>query len=53
MCVALNECQSEISFSFLAWFGGLNVKNKGVLNRVVNQCGKVVNEKARKFDCTV
>ena len=36
---------SVLSFSFLAWFGGLNVKNKGVLNIVVNQCGKVVNEK--------
>ena len=40
-----SNIESVLSFSFLAWFGGLNVKNKGVLNKVVNQCGTVVNEK--------
>ena len=34
--------ESVLTFSFLCWFGGLNVKSKNVLNKVVNVCGKVV-----------
>jgi hypothetical protein len=36
--------ESVLTFGFLCWFGGLNVKNRNVLNRVVNVCGKVVGE---------
>ena len=38
---------SVLTFSFLCWFGigGLNVKSKNVLNKVVNACGKVVGER--------
>jgi hypothetical protein len=36
--------ESVLTFGFLCWFGGLSVKNKNVLNRVVNVCGKVVGE---------
>ena len=28
--------ESVLTFSFLCWFGGLNVKSKNVLNKVVN-----------------
>ena len=28
--------ESVLTFSFLCWFGGLNVKGKNVLNKVVN-----------------
>ena len=35
---------SVLTFSFLCWFGGLNVKSKNILNKVVNVCGKVVCE---------
>jgi hypothetical protein len=28
--------ESVLTFGFLCWFGGLSVKNKNVLNRVVN-----------------
>ena len=32
--------ESVLTFSFLqSWFGGLNVKSKNVLNKVVNVCG--------------
>ncbi|MCB4773329.1 MAG: hypothetical protein LGB05_06880 [Sulfurovum sp.] len=37
--------ESVLTFSFLCWFGGLNVKSKNVLNKVVNVCGKVVGER--------
>ena len=37
--------QSFLTFSFLCWFGGLNVKSKNVLNKVVNVRGKVVGER--------
>ena len=36
--------ESVLTFGFLCWFEGLSVKNKNVLNRVVNVCGKVVGE---------
>jgi hypothetical protein len=36
--------ESVLTFGFLCWFGGLSVRNKNVLNRVVNVCGKVVGE---------
>ena len=29
--------ESILTFSFLGWFGGLNVKSKNVLNKVVNR----------------
>ena len=32
-------------FLFLSWFGGLSVKNKNVLMRVVNVCGREVGER--------
>ena len=37
--------ESVLTFSFLCWFGGLNVKSKNILNKVVNVCGKVVGER--------
>ena len=37
--------ESVLTFSFLCWFGGLNVKSKNVLNKVVNVCGRVVGER--------
>ena len=40
--VVLNQF---LTFSFLCWFGGLNVKSKTFLNKVVNVCGKVVGER--------
>ena len=36
-----------LTFSFLCWFGGLNVKSKTVLNKVVIVCGKVVGERQK------
>jgi len=37
--------ESVLTFGFVCWFGGLNVRNKSVLNKVVNVCGRVVGEK--------
>ena len=37
--------ESVLTFSLLCWFGGLKVKSKNVLNKVVNVCGKVVDER--------
>ena len=37
--------QSVLTFGFLCWFGGLSVRNKNVLDRIVKVCGKVVGEK--------
>ena len=37
--------ESVLTVLFLCWFGGLNVKSKNVLNKVVNVCGKVVGER--------
>ena len=34
--------ESVLTFSFLAWYGSLNVKNKNVLERVVKVCSKIV-----------
>ena len=34
--------ESFLTFLFLCWLGGLNVKSKNVLNKVVNVRGKVV-----------
>ena len=41
--------ESFLTFSFLSWFGGLNVKIKNVLNKVVNVYGKVVGERQEQF----
>ena len=37
--------ESVLTFFFLCSFGGLNVKSRNVLNKVVNVCGKVVGER--------
>ena len=37
--------ESVLTLLFLCWFGGLDVKSKNVLNKVVNVCGKVVGER--------
>ena len=37
--------ESVLTFAFLCWFGGLNMKSKNVPNKVVNVCGKVVGER--------
>ena len=37
--------ESVLTFLFMCWFGGLNVKSKNVLYKVVNVCGKVVGER--------
>ena len=49
--------ESVLTFSFLCWFAGLNVKSKNVLNKVVNVCGKVVGERqehlSQLYECCV
>ena len=46
LCTFCRSCiESVLIFLFLCWFGGLNVKSKSVLNKVVNVCGKVVGER--------
>ena len=37
--------ESVLTFGFVCWFGGLTVKNKNVLERVVNVSGKVIGKK--------
>ena len=37
--------ESILTFSFLCWFGGLSVKCKSVMSRIVNVCSKVIGEK--------
>ena len=37
--------ESVLIFSFLCWFRGLKVKSKNVLNKGVNECGKVASER--------
>ena len=37
--------ESVLTFSFICWYGSLNVKNKNVLNKVVNVCSKIVGVK--------
>jgi len=34
--------ESVLTFSFICWFGSLCVKNRSVLDRVVNVCSKIV-----------
>ena len=45
-----------ISFN-MCWFGGVTVKSKSVLNKVVNVCGKVVGERQEQlsqlYECRV
>ena len=41
--------ESVLTFGFMCWFGGLNVKNKNVLERVVNVSGKVTGEKQQSL----
>ena len=41
--------ESVPTFSFWCWFGGLNVKSKNILNKVVNVCCKVVGERQEQL----
>ena len=50
LCTFYRSCiESVLTFSFLYWFGGLNVKSKNVLNKMVNVCGKVVCERQEQL----
>ena len=40
-----SRIESVLTFLFLCWFGGLNVKSKNVPNKVANMCGKVVGKR--------
>ena len=42
--------ESVITFGFICWYGGLTVKNKNVLTRMVNVCSKVVGRKQESVD---
>ena len=54
LCTFCRSCiESVLTFLFLCWFGGLNVKSKSVLNKVVNVCGKVVGERQEQLSQTV
>ena len=44
-----SSIESVLTFSFLCWFGGLNVKSKNILNKVVNVCGKAVCERREQL----
>ena len=52
-----NCIELVLTFVFLCWFGGLNVKSKNVQNKVVNVCGKVVGERqeclSQLYECRV
>jgi hypothetical protein len=37
--------ESVVTFGFVCWFGGLSVKYKNIINKVVNVCGKITGEK--------
>ena len=37
--------ESVLTFSFMCWYGGLSVRNKSRLQKIVNVCGKIVGEK--------
>ncbi len=37
--------ESVLSFSFICWFGNLSLKNKNVLNKIVNVCSKIMGVK--------
>ena len=39
--------ESVLTFSFLCWFGGLNVNSKNVLNKAVNVCGKAEGKRQK------
>ena len=42
--------ESVLTFSFLCWYGGLSIKNKKILGKVVSICGKVVGERMNSLD---
>ena len=48
-----SRIESVLTFSFMCWFGGLNVKSKNVLNKVVNVCSKVVGERQEHLSMNV
>ena len=37
--------ESVLTFSFICWFGNLSLKNKNILNKIVNVCSKTVGMK--------
>jgi hypothetical protein len=41
--------ESVLTFGLMCWFGGLCVKNRNVLDRVVKVCGKIVGEKQKSL----
>ena len=49
--------ESVLTFGSVCWYGGLNVKNKNVFDRVVKVCGKVIGEKQKSmselYECRV
>ena len=40
---------NALTFLFLCWFEGLNVKSENVLNKLVNVCGKDVGERQEQL----
>ena len=58
LCTFYQSCiESILTFLFLCWFGGLNVKSKNVVNKEVNVCGKTVGERqehlSQLYECRV
>lgn len=49
--------ESVLTFGFICWYGGLSVKNKGVLGRVTKVCAKVTGERQKTltelYECRV
>ena len=49
--------ESVLTFGLMCWYGGLCVKNRNVLERVVRVCGKVVGEAQKSltvvYECRV
>ena len=37
--------ESVLTLSFMAWFGGLNVRNRNKLSKIVNVSSKIVGER--------
>jgi hypothetical protein len=43
--------ESVLTFGLMCWFGGLCVKNRNVLDRVVKVCGKIFGERQKSLSC--
>jgi hypothetical protein len=41
--------ESALTFGFVCWYAGLSVKNKNVLDRVVNVSGRVIGERQQSL----